>query len=235
MRKLIVVTGGSQGIGRAILEKFVAEGFDGVTCSRHTSDLEAMKKEIESLNPGSTIFFRQADVSVKTQAKSFAEYALSLNRPVDVLVNNAGYFVAGEISTEPDGNLESMIEANLYSAYHTTRGLIARMKKQEEGHVFNICSIASIQAYENGGSYAISKFAMLGFSKCLREELKGQKIRVTAVMPGATKTRSWEGAGLPDERFIRVQDIATTIYSAYSLSPNTVVEEIIIRPQEGDI
>ncbi|MEX2233398.1 MAG: SDR family oxidoreductase [Cyclobacteriaceae bacterium] len=235
MRKLIVVTGGSQGIGRAILEKFVAESFDAVTCSRHASDLEGMKKEIEKLYPGSNMFFRQADVSLKTEARFFAEYVLSLNRPVDVLVNNAGYFAPGEISTEPDGNLESMVEANLYSAYHTTRGLISQMKKQRSGHIFNICSIASIQAYENGGSYAISKFALLGFSKCLREELKGQKIRVTAVMPGATKTRSWEGAGLPDERFIRAQDIAATVFAAYALSPNSVVEEIIIRPQEGDI
>src|SRR5688500_10293302 len=137
MRKLIVVTGGSQGIGRAILERFVAEGFDAVTCSRHASDLEALKKEIEKSNPGSIMFFRKADMSVKTQAISFAEYVLSLNRPVDVLVNNAGYFLPGEISTEPDGNLESMVEANLYSAYHTTRGLVARMKKQGSGHIFN--------------------------------------------------------------------------------------------------
>jgi short-subunit dehydrogenase len=229
MRKLIVVTGGSHGIGRATLQKFVAEGFDAVTCSRHAPDLDNMKKQIEASNPESAVFVRRADVSVKAEADAFAAYVLSLNRSVDVLVNNAGYFVPGEISTEPEGNLESMIAANLYSAYHTTRGLVSKMKLQRSGHIFNMCSIASIQAYENGGSYAISKFAMLGFSKCLREELKGDRIRVTAVMPGATKTRSWEGAGLPDERFIPVEDIANTVYSAYSLSAQSVVEEIIIR------
>ena len=235
MRKLVVVTGGSQGIGRAILLKFVSEGFDAVTCARNSAGLEAMKVEIENLNPGSSIFFRQTDMSVKSEAKAFAEYVLSLNRPVSVVVNNAGYFVPGEISTEPDGNLESMIDANLYSAYHLTRGLAPQMKKLKEGHIFNMCSIASIQAYKNGGSYAISKFALLGFSKCLREELKGFRIRVTAIMPGATNTRSWAGAGLPDERFIRPEDVADAVYAAYSLSPNSVVEEIIIRPQEGDL
>ena len=61
------------------------------------------------------------------------------------------------------------------------------------------------------------------------------RVRVTAVMPGATKTRSWAGAGLPDERFIRPEDIANAVFSAYALSANSVVEEIIIRPQEGDI
>lgn len=235
MRKLIVVSGGSQGIGRAIIQKFAAEGFDAVTCARHAGDLEVLKMQIENLNPGSNIFFRQTDMSVKSEAQAFAEYVLSLERPVNVLVNNAGYFVPGEISSEPEGNLESMINANLYSAYHLTRGLVQQMKSRKGGHIFNMCSIASIQAYRNGGSYAISKFALLGFSKCLREELKDHKVRVTAVLPGATMTRSWAGAGLPDERFIRPEDIATAVYSAYALSKSSVVEEIIIRPQEGDI
>ena len=235
MRKLIVVSGGSHGIGRAILERFMAEGFDAVTCSRHSDDLQALKNEFKKIYPGPDLFFRQADLSVKAEVRAFAEYVLSLNRPVDVLVNNAGYFVPGEISTEPDGNLERMIDANVYSAYHLTRGLVAGMINKRSGHIFNMCSIASFQAYKNGGSYAISKFALLGFSKCLRQELKDEGVRVTAVMPGATKTRSWAAAGLPDDRFIRVGDVAGTIFSAYSLSPTSVVEEIIIRPQEGDI
>lgn len=235
MRKLIVVSGGSQGIGRAILLKFVAEGFDAVTCARHAADLEVLKMQVENLNPGATVFVRQTDMSVKEQVIAFGEYIRSLNRPVNVLVNNAGYFVPGEIATEPDGNLESMINTNLYSAYHLTRAIVPQMKSLKNGHIFNMCSIASIQAYENGGSYAISKFALLGLSKCLREELKSLRIRVTAVMPGATKTRSWAGAGLPDDRFIKTEDVAQSVFSAYALSPNSVVEEIIIRPQEGDI
>ncbi len=235
MRKIVVVTGGSKGIGRAIIEKFISRGFDAVTCARNAGDLQTMKSEVEKMYPGSIIYFRQADLSVKFQVKSFTDYVLSLNRPIDVLVNNAGYFVPGSISTEPDGNLESMMDANLYSAYYTTRGLVPKMKAVKSGHIFNMCSIASIKAYDNGGSYAISKFALLGFSKCLREELKSDNIRVTAVLPGATKTRSWEGVDLPDDRFIRVEDVADTLYSAYALSTNSVVEEIIIRPQLGDV
>jgi short-subunit dehydrogenase len=235
MRKLIALTGGSHGIGRAIIEKFVAAGFDAITCSRNESALSEMKVAIEKKYSGSSVFIRKFDVSRKEQAQAFAAFALSVNRPVDVLVNNAGYFSPGEISSEPDGNLESMIEANVYSAYHVTRGVVVSMKNSGSGHIFNMCSIASFQAYENGGSYAISKFALLGFSRCLREELKDHGIRVTAVMPGATKTRSWEGSGLPDSRFMKVADVAEAVFSAYSLSPNSVVEEIIIRPQLGDI
>jgi short-subunit dehydrogenase len=235
MRKLIAVTGGSHGIGRAIIEKFVAAGFDAITCSRNESALSEMKSAVENMNAGSSVFVRKMDLSRKEEAQAFAAFALSLNRQVEVLVNNAGHFLPGEISSEPDGNLESMIEANVYSAYHVTRGLVASMKNSRAGHIFNMCSIASFKAYENGGSYAISKFALLGFSRCLREELKDHGIRVTAVMPGATKTRSWEGSGLPDSRFMKATDVAEAVFCAYSLSSNSVVEEIIIRPQLGDI
>jgi short-subunit dehydrogenase len=235
MRKLIVVTGGSKGIGKAIIEKFASQQFDVVTCARKSEDLQKMKAEVEEKFPGTSVFCKSADMSDKNQVKEFTDFVTHLNREVDVLVNNAGHFIPGEITTEPEGTLESMINANVYSAYYTTRGLVEKMKKRRTGHIFNICSIASIKAYANGGSYAISKFAMLGFSKCLREELRECNIRVTAVMPGATKTRSWEGVNLPDDRFMKVEDVAETVFSAYSLSERSVVEEIIIRPQLGDI
>lgn len=235
MRKLIVVTGGSKGIGRAILEKFAAQGFDVATCSRNEAELTELKNAFKKSFAGIQVYTFAADMAVKDQVKAFTKFVVALKRDVDVLVNNAGYFLPGEIVTEPEGTLESMINANLYSAYYTTRGIVPLMKAKKSGHVFNICSIASIKAYANGGSYAISKFAMLGMSKCLREELKGDNIRVTAVMPGATKTRSWEASTLPDERFMTIEDVAETIYAANALSPRSVVEEIIIRPQLGDI
>jgi short-subunit dehydrogenase len=109
------------------------------------------------------------------------------------------------------------------------------MKARRQGHVFNICSIASIKAYPNGGSYAISKFALLGFTKVLREELKEDGIRVTAVLPGATRTSSWDAVPLPEERFMKPEDVADAVFGAYSLSPRSVVEEVLIRPQLGDI
>lgn len=235
MNKLIVVTGGTKGIGKAIIEKFAESGFDVATCARNNRDLEILKLEFERKYSSSKIYVQPADMSNKTQVNRFTDFVLSLERPVDVLVNNAGYFEPGEIATEADGVLENMINANLFSAYYATRGLVANMKKRKSGHIFNMCSIASFKAYSNGGSYAISKFALLGFSKCLREELKNDGIRVTAVMPGATKTASWDGVELPDERFMKSEDVAETVYAAYQLSPRSVIEEIILRPQLGDI
>ncbi|MCE7862459.1 MAG: SDR family oxidoreductase [Bacteroidetes bacterium CHB5] len=230
MNKLVVVTGGSKGIGRAIAQRFARAGFDVATCGRNAKDLATLKSDLESFGVKAHAFV--ADMRDKAQIKTFCEQVLALNQAVDVLVNNAGYFVPGSVLSEPSGTLESMIETNLYSAYYVTRGLISAVNK---GHIFNMCSIASIQAYPNGGSYAISKFALLGFSKVLREELKPKGVRVTAILPGATKTASWEGTDLPDSRFMKPEDVAEAVFSAWSLSPNSVVEELLIRPQLGDI
>ncbi len=234
MNKLIVVTGGTKGIGRAIIERFARAGFDIATCSRNKNDLDDLRIQIEK-GFKVNVFVLEADMADTKHVKDFTDFINKLNRPVDVLVNNAGYFEPGQITEEPDGLLERMMHSNLYSSYYTTRGLIGGMKSRKHGHVFTICSIASIKAYPNGGSYAISKFALLGFTKVLREELKGFGIRVTAVLPGATKTSSWGETDLPDSRFMKPEDVAEAVYGAYSLSEHSVVEEILIRPQLGDI
>ncbi len=235
MSKLVVVTGGTKGIGRAIVNKFVTQGFDVITCSRHQNDLMALKEEMDDRNNGGKVFTFQADLTDQNQIKKFIDFIDNEQRHVDVLVNNVGYFVPGDICTEPDGNLEKSIQANLYSAYYLTRSIVPGMKKKKAGHIFNMCSIASFMAYPNGGSYAISKFALLGFSKCLRAELREFGIRVTAVMPGATFTDSWAGTPHTEDRFMPVEDVAEMIYTSYTLSVRSVVEDIIIRPQLGDI
>ncbi len=234
MSKLAVVTGGTKGIGKAIIEKFASQKFDIATCSRKLVELTALKKHLESTY-AIKAYVLAADMSIKTQVNGFTDFILKIGQPVDVLVNNAGVFLAGKVIDEKEGALESMMEANVYSAYYTTRALVPAMKAKKNGHIFNMCSIASIKAYPNGGSYAISKFALLGYSKVLREELMHDNIRVTAVLPGATRTSSWEGVDLPDERFMKPEDVAEAVFGAYALSPRSVVEEILIRPQLGDI
>jgi short-subunit dehydrogenase len=131
--------------------------------------------------------------------------------------------------------LETLMEVNLYSAYYLTRAVLPLMLPQRAGHIFNMCSIASIIAYPNGGSYTISKFALLGFSKSLREEMKPKGIKVTAILPGATWTDSWRGADFPENRLMQASDIAKAVWAAYQMSGAAVVEELVIRPQLGDL
>ncbi len=234
MKKLLVVTGGSKGIGKALIRKFSQEDFDVVTCARNIEGLDDLKQLLKEKFQ-SDLYYMGADLSIKSETLSFGKFVQSLNRPVDVLVNNAGLFIPGQVHTEEEGVLEKMINTNLYSAYHLSRALIPSMKEQQRGYIFNMCSTASITPYVNGGSYCISKFAMLGMSRVLREEMKPHGIKVTAVIPGATFTASWEGTDLPEERFMKSEDIAAAVYAAYALSPQAVMEELIIRPQLGDL
>ena len=235
MNKRIIITGATKGIGRAIAEKFASEGFDLVVCSRNNDDLRAMKAAFKEQFPKVKLHTKKADLSKKKQVLAFAEFVKKTWDKFDVLMNNAGVFLPGEITKEADGTLESQIETNLYSAYHLTRAVLPLMLPQKSGHVFNMCSIASFMAYPNGGSYSISKFALLGFSKVLREELKTQGIKVTSIMPGATWSASWDGVDLPKERLAKAEDIAEVTWSAYVLSPSAVMEDVIVRPQLGDL
>jgi short-subunit dehydrogenase len=235
MNTWLVVTGGTKGIGKAIVEKFASKGFNIITCARHSKELKQLSAEITSKYKNSKLLTFKADLSDKEETKAFITFIKEQKISVEVLINNTGTYIPGQIHKEKDGVLEQMIETNLYSAYRLSRGLVTGMIKKKQGYIFNICSTASIMPYVNGGSYCISKYALYGMTKVLREELKEYNIKVTAVLPGATKTASWDGVDLPDERFIKPADVAESIFSIYTLSPNTDVEEILIRPQLGDI
>jgi short-subunit dehydrogenase len=230
----IVITGASKGIGFAIAKKFASHGHHLFLTSKTPADLLKAVEELKQLFPSSTIEGIHADLSNEGQVHCFTEWCLLHTKP-DILVNNAGYFLPGKIAEEAPGTLEAQLNANLLSAYYTTKDLLPAMLEKGKGHIFNICSIASLDAYENGGSYSISKFALLGFSKNLRLELKDKGIKVTAVCPGAVYTNSWKGSGVDPKRIMESADIADMIYAASQLSPQAVVEDIVMRPQLGDL
>jgi short-subunit dehydrogenase len=231
--KTAVITGATKGLGRAIADIFAANGFDLCVCARTTADLDAMQQDWATRYPQVRLHTFPVDVSNKSDIMDFATFVRNQWTHLDVLVNNAGVFLPGAVCEEKEGTLETMMETNLYSAYHLTRKLIPLMRAKS--HLFNMCSVASIMAYPNGGSYSISKFALLGFSKVLREELKPKGIKVTSILPGATWSDSWQGFDAPADRLMQADDIAKVIWGAYNLSPAAVVEELLIRPQLGDL
>lgn len=224
MKSLAVVTGGTKGIGRAIADKLTAEGFDVVVCAR----------SVEGIS-GDSYFPFAADLGTRAGVSALVDYVRSLGRSVDILVNNTGAFLPGQIQNEAEGTFEQLMNTNVASAYHLTRGLVGEMVSRRKGHIFMMCSTASITPYTNGGSYCISKFALLGMSRVLREELKPTGVKVTALLPGATLTDSWAGTDLPTDRFLEAADVANSLWAAYTLSSSAVIEEILLRPQLGDI
>jgi NAD(P)-dependent dehydrogenase (short-subunit alcohol dehydrogenase family) len=225
----ILVTGGSKGIGLAIARRFHAEGFTTLVCARDPAALDDARRAMPGLHALECDMTRPADVA------RLAGDVRGLVGAPDVLVNNAGAFVPGQIHAEDESALEAMLAANLFSAYRITRALLPGMMARGSGTIINVCSTASIMAYPDGGSYCIAKHALHGFSRTLREEMKPHGIRVVSLLPGATLTASWEGVDLPEDRFMPAEDVAGMAWAAHSMSPRTVVEEILMRPFLGDI
>lgn len=231
---LAVITGGSRGIGAELIRVFAANGYHIATYGRNEQRLKQLKQEIErtfkvQLN------YSLIDAASAQAVREFGNWCLNLGPQVRVLINNAGQFIPGNLMEEKEGGLRQMLSLNLESAYELSRVIVPVMKSKKTGHIINICSVASLKAYPAGGSYAISKAGLMSFSQNLREELKSHGVRVTAVYPGATWTDSWAGSGYPQERFIPVGDLAKIVWNCHDLSEHTVVEDIILRPQLGDL
>ena len=230
----VIITGASKGIGKAIAEIFASNGYNLFLCSRGEVALYKTMEELTTRFPAATIKAKPFDLSKKTEAIAFGNWCLSFAVP-DILINNAGVFEPGSTHNEPDGLLESQMATNVYSAYHVSRTVLPKMMERHSGHVFNMCSIASLHAYTNGGAYSVSKFALYGFSKNLREEMKLHGIKVTSVHPGAVMSDSWGNYDNSTKRIMEAEDIAKMIYAAAQLSPQACVEDIVIRPQLGDL
>ena len=230
-----VITGISKGLGRAIAVAFAQKGYHIIGCSREVAALIQFQQDLQTAFPHLSIFTRVADMADKKSVQHFAAFVQQHASQISVLVNNAGTFQPSSIQNETDNTLEQTLATNVYGAYYLTKALMPQFVTQKNGHIFNIGSIASRRTFDNCAAYTISKHALQGFSQVLREELKPQGVRVTTVLPGAIFTDSWSGSDIDPNRLMSAEDIAQIIVECHSLSSRTVVEEIVLRPQLGDL
>lgn len=227
-----VVTGGSRGIGAAITQLLLQGGWCVAICGRQLASLQAFQAQCsapEQLN------YYVADVSKAAECSAFAQHLSENGITPELLINNAGHFVPGALLDQPELQLQEMLDAHVMSGYWLTRAIAPAMVQQGRGDLVFITSIAAITAYPNGGAYAVAKAAQLAMARSFRAELKPAGVRVMAVLPGATYTDSWVGAGISEVRFMSADTVAKAIIELISLSKDTVVEELILRPQLGDI
>lgn len=233
--KNLVISGASRGIGKAIVQHFAKEGWNVLFCSRNPENLSKLEKELTTKFPNQFFKGIVCDVSKAEDINIFADTCKSHFSTIDVLINNAGVFIPGDIHSISNEDLDQMMRTNVYSAIQLTSLLLPSMNEAKKAHIFNMSSIAGLEAYPNGGAYNVTKHALTGFSKTLRNELKQKEIAVSTIYPGATLTDSWAGVDLPKERFMPAEDIAQSIWDIYQLSNRTVVEDIVLRPMLGDI
>ena len=130
---------------------------------------------------------------------------------------------------------DRIVAANLRSAFLVTRAFLPGMRRRGRGDVFFMSSIAGLEAYPNSAGYCAAKFGVTGLAKVLRAETKGTGIRVCCVYPGATWSPSWSGSGAKPGRMMPAEDIAHAFLDIWRLGRRTVVEEIVLRPERGDL
>ncbi len=228
----VVVTGASKGIGKAIACAFAREGASVAVCARTAEELEQTRQELERIAPGREHLAVQADCSDKTQFQVFCEQVRNRYGILDVLVNNVGLFREAELLEGPEELLEEMLGLNLWPAYLGSRFFARGMKARQRGHIFNICSVAGLRAVPGAGAYTVSKHAMLGLSRALRLELKTFGVKVTSVIPGSTRTASWEDTPVDTGKFVTAADVASAVVNSWRLGPHSTIEELLITPTE---
>lgn len=234
-KPVILITGASQGIGAAIARTFAREvkGCRLALVARSTAKLAAVQKACTRL--GATAVAFACDVSDDQAVADLQQAVLKRFGRVDVLINNAGSFAGGPLLEFSVEDFDRLIATNLRSVFLVSRAFVPGMVQRGSGDVFNMSSIAGLIAYPGGAGYSAAKFGVTGLSKVMRAELKDKGVRVCCVHPGATWSPSWEGSGVPADRMMPAEDVARAFLEIYRLSRRTVVEEIVLRPQLGDI
>lgn len=230
----IVITGASQGIGQALAERFARQPDTQLALvARNVAKLTAVAEACRGYGASAEIF--PCDVTQDEASEAMGRAVMDRFGTPDVLVNNAGAFVPTPLADASAQVFRQQLEVNLMSAFLVTQVFLPAMRAAGQGHIFYMGSVAALRAYPGSVAYCAAKHGLLGLARVVREETKEDGLRVTTVFPGATLTPSWDGVELPEERFMPATDVAQAIVDAYNLSPRTVVEDLILRPQLGDI
>lgn len=230
-----IVTGATKGMGRAIVMELAANNYNITFCARDENQVQAFLDELRKGYPHLLFFGMRADMEDSSDVSGFAEFAARNFGQADVLINNAGLYIPSELMNEDERCLLRQMQVNVFAPHFLSKFFAAKMIELGRGHIINICSIASLEPVTRAGSYSISKTALLGLTKALREELRPAGVKVTAVLPGSTLTDSWSGTDLPSDWFILSQDIAKSIINCLQMSSGANIDEIIIRPLYGKV
>jgi NADP-dependent 3-hydroxy acid dehydrogenase YdfG len=234
-KAVVLFTGASQGIGAAIAKVFAREvrGVRLVLVARNARNLATVARGCGRF--GATAAGLVCDVSDEAAVATLAAAVTKRFGGVDVLINNAGVFAGVPLVKTPVAEFDRIVATNLRSAFLVTRAFVPAMLQRGRGDVFFMSSIAGLAAYPNGAAYCAAKFGVTGLAQVLRAETKGTGLRVCCVHPGATWSPAWAGSGVKPERLMPAEDVARAFLDVYRLSRRTVVEEIVLRPELGDV
>lgn len=198
--RVVVVTGGSRGLGLEMSRIFVREGAHVVLLARDRAELYRAREELSRLPGRSEVVTLAVDVSQDDEVQRAVEQVVERFGRVDVLVNNAGVIDVGPLEHMVVGDFERSLAVHLWGPLYTMRAAIPYMRRQGGGRIVNIASVGGLVAVPHLAPYSAGKFALVGLSDAVRAELSADNIRVTTVCPGLMRTGSHLRAGFKGQQ-----------------------------------
>ncbi|HEY9646781.1 MAG TPA: SDR family oxidoreductase [Chroococcidiopsis sp.] len=233
--KVVVVVGATGGIGSALTRKLLNAGARVVLAARDRDRLSDLATALASEFPGQSqqILTVPTDITDVAQVQGLMQQAIARFGQIHALVNAAGAAVMKQYGKLEPADLDAMLDLNLKGSFYTSQAAAEVMKEQKSGHICNVVGILGKHTMITASAYCASKFGVVGFSKCMAEELKRFGIKFTLLYFGGVDTPFWDGAGLKVDRtkLLRPETAADAIFFALSAEPQAVPLEITIQPE----
>ncbi|HSJ09916.1 MAG TPA: SDR family oxidoreductase [Longimicrobiales bacterium] len=230
--RVAVVTGGSRGIGYAIAEAFAEAGALVVIGARTADDVERAAKELSGRHDGRVVGMT-CDVRSQEDCEALVKRAVDEFGALDILINNAGIGRFASVADMKPDDWRAVIETNVNSLFYCTHAALPHLKARGTSWVINIGSLAGKNPFPNGGAYNASKFALIGFSEALMQEVRHDGVRVSYIMPGsvATDFSHPSGAGHDQDVWkVQPEDIAQIVMDLLAMPERTLPSRVEVRP-----
>jgi 3-oxoacyl-[acyl-carrier protein] reductase len=226
-KPVAIVTGASRGIGNAIAKDLANQGYSLGLMARVEEDLRAAAREIQLSHPELSVYAMACDLASEEETTKAITTLLDQLGSVSVLVNNAGEYLQGTSTMAPE-RLRRLLEVNFVAACRLVQAVLPQMKEGRTGYIFNIASICGVEAYPEVGGYCASKFALVGYSEALDQELAPYGIKVTAICPSWVTSRMSSRSPVPPNLRIQPEDMASTVRYLLSLTPSARVRQMVV-------
>lgn len=239
MSKVVLVSGGSRGIGKAVVEKLLDDGFKVFAFSQNPNSVSNLTKEILSNHSEEVFASTSCDVTEESSVKNLIDKVIDKFGTIDILINNAGVGYFTQAETVDMNRFSTMMSVNMMGVANLTKHVVPIMKARKEGLIINISSISGKTAFAYGEFYSATKFAVMGYSQAIRAELKDFGIKVATVCPGMVKTdffdkeelerrmKIWNGVVPP---MLEVDDVTRIISFICLQSKVSDIQDITVMP-----
>ncbi|HVS81295.1 MAG TPA: SDR family oxidoreductase [Pyrinomonadaceae bacterium] len=228
--KTAIVTGGTRGIGRAIVEALGREGLSVCIAARKRSEIDEALKELNQTAHGRAIGF-VCDVRDYDQVSALINHTVKELGGLDILVNNAGIGIFETVAETSPEDFRAVLETNLFGVFYCCHAAIPQMKKRGGGYIINISSLAGANPHPRMAAYNASKFGLNGFSEALMQEVRHDNIKVSYIMPGSVNTEFGGDSPSSEKSWqLTPQDIARVVIDLLNHDDRALPSRVEIRP-----